>query len=249
MKVRLSLLGLGLLLVFAGSLMAADAKAPAKPWTMNATIIEACSCPMFCQCYFSTEPASHEGHMAGHEGHKETYCRFNNAYKVNRGTYNGVSLAGARFWISGDLGASFANGETDWAVLTFDPSVTPAQREGIQAIVGKVYPVKWASFAVGADAPVMWEHKLGSDVAHATLDGGKAGEVTLKSSVNKNAAGPVVIKNLKYFGAPRNDGFVLMPNEIETYRLGDKAFEFKGTNGFMITFDIASKDIKEQATN
>jgi len=249
MKVRLSLLGLGLLFVFAGSLMAADAKAPAKPWTMNATIIEACSCPMFCQCYFSTEPASHEGHMAGQEGHKETYCRFNNAYKVNRGTYNGVSLAGARFWISGDLGASFANGETDWAVLTFDPSVTPAQREGIQAIVGKVYPVKWASFAVGADAPVMWEHKLGSDVAHATLDGGKAGEVMLKSSVNKNAAGPVVIKNLKYFGAPRNDGFVLMPNEIETYRLGDKAFEFKGTNGFMITFDIASKDIKEQATN
>ncbi|TMQ55674.1 MAG: DUF1326 domain-containing protein [Candidatus Eisenbacteria bacterium] len=249
MKVRLSLLGLGLLFVFAGSLMAADAKAPAKPWTMNATIIEACSCPMFCQCYFSTEPASHEGHMAGQEGHKETYCRFNNAYKVNRGTYNGVSLAGAKFWISGDLGASFANGETDWAVLTFDPSVTPAQREGIQAIVGKVYPVKWASFAVGADAPVMWEHKLGSDVAHATLDGGKAGEVMLKSSVNKNAAGPVVIKNLKYFGAPRNDGFVLMPNEIETYRLGDKAFEFKGTNGFMITFDIASKDIKEQATN
>ena len=249
MKVRLSLLGLGLLFVFAGSLMAADAKAPAKPWTMNATIIEACSCPMFCQCYFSTEPASHEGHMAGQEGHKETYCRFNNAYKVNRGTYNGVSLAGARFWISGDLGASFANGETDWAVLTFDPSVTPAQREGIQAIVGKVYPVKWASFAVGADAPVVWEHKLGSDVAHATLDGGKAGEVMLKSSVNKNAAGPVVIKNLKYFGAPRNDGFVLMPNEIETYRLGDKAFEFKGTNGFMITFDIASKDIKEQATN
>jgi len=249
MKVRLSLLGLGLLFVFAGSLMAADTKAPAKPWTMNATIIEACSCPMFCQCYFSTEPASHEGHMAGHEGHKETYCRFNNAYKVNRGTYNGVSLAGARFWISGDLGASFANGATDWAVLTFDPSVTAAQREGIQAIVGKVYPVKWASFAVGADAPVMWEHKLGSDVAHATLDGGKAGEVMLKSSVNKNAAGPVVIKNLKYFGAPRNDGFVLMPNEIETYRLGDKAFEFKGTNGFMITFDIASKDIKEQATN
>jgi len=249
MKVRLSLLGLGLLFVFAGSLMAADTKAPAKPWTMNATIIEACSCPMFCQCYFSTEPASHEGHMAGHEGHKETYCRFNNAYKVNRGTYNGVNLAGAKFWISGDLGASFANGETDWAVLTFDPAVTPAQREGIQTIVGKVYPVKWSSFAVGTDAPITWEHKLGSDVAHATLDGGKAGEVALKSSVNKNAAGPVVIKNLKYFGAPRNDGFVLMPNEIETYRLGDKAFEFKGTNGFMITFDIASKDIKEQATN
>jgi len=33
-----------------------------------------------------------------------------------------------------------------------------------------------------------------------------------------------------------------MPNEIETYKLGDKAFEFKGTNGFTVTIDINSKD-------
>jgi len=55
---------------------------------------------------------------------------------------------------------------------------------------------------------------------------------------------PVVIKNLRYFGAPRNTGFVLMPNEVEAYRVGPKAFEFKGTNGFMITYDITSKDVK-----
>ena len=53
---------------------------------------------------------------------------------------------------------------------------------------------------------------------------------------------PVVMKNLKYWGAPRNDGFVMMPNEVEAYRAGDKPFEFKGTNGFMITLDINSKD-------
>jgi len=29
-----------------------------------------------------------------------------------------------------------------------------------------------------------------------------------------------------------------------TLVVGDKPFEFKGTNGFMITFDITSKDIK-----
>jgi len=236
--------------VLAGALMAADAKAPAKGWSMNTTVIEACSCPMFCQCYFSTEPAKHAmAGMEGHEGHAEAYCRFNNAFRVNRGTYNGVNLAGAKFWIAGDLGSSFGDGEADWAVITFDPSVTPAQREGIGTIVGKVYPVKWTSFATGADAPIMWEHKAGSDEAHATLDGGKAGEVALKNSVNKNAAGPVVIKNLKYFGAPRNDGFVLMPNTVEAYRLGDKAYEFKGTNGFMITLDINSKDVPQQATN
>jgi hypothetical protein len=54
---------------------------------------------------------------------------------------------------------------------------------------------------------------------------------------------PIVIRNMKYWGAPRNDGFVLMQNEVEAYRGGDKPFEYKGTNGFMITFDINSKDV------
>ena len=36
-----------------------------------------------------------------------------------------------------------------------------------------------------------------------------------------------------------------MPNEVEALRRvpqGQKPFEFKGGNGFMITFDISSKD-------
>jgi len=248
MKARLILLVLVLsCFTLAGALMAADQKSAEKPWAMNATIIEACSCPMFCQCYFSTEPASHAmAGMEGHEGHAEAYCKFNNAFRVNKGTYKGASLAGAKFWVAGDLGSSFGDGTADWAVLTFDPSVTPTQREGIGMILGKVYPVKWADFKMGTDAPISWEHKMGSDEAHAMLDGGKGAEVMLKNSVNKNAAGPVVIKNLKYFGSPRNDGFVLMPNTVEAYRLGEKAYEFKGTNGFMITLDITSKDV---ATN
>ena len=55
--------------------------------------------------------------------------------------------------------------------------------------------------------------------------------------------GPVVVKNLKYWGVPRNEGFVMMPNELEAYRAGDKPFEFNGTTGFMITIDINSKDV------
>ena len=39
----------------------------------------------------------------------------------------------------------------------------------------------------------------------------------------------------------------MMPNEIETYREGDKAFEFKGTNGFMLTFDMNSKDVASKS--
>ena len=239
MRSRALFLTFALLVLTLGVAAAADqsAKAPAADWSMNATIIEACSCPMFCQCYFNPAPAGH----TGHEGHgAEHFCRFNNALRVNKGTYNGVKLDGAKFWIAGDLGGDFTKGQMDWAVLTFDPAVTKEQREGISAITGHIYPVKWNSFTTGPDAPMTWD--AGKGQARASLDGGKAAEVVL-NPMKGNAEGPVVIKNLKYWGVPRNDGFVLMPNESEAYRLGDKAFEFKGTNGFMITFDINSKDV------
>ena len=77
------------------------------------------------------------------------------------------------------------------------------------------------------------------DEARATLDGGKTAEVHLKRFQGMSND-PVVIQNLKYWGAQRNDGFVLMPNVVEAYRVGPKAFEYKGTNGFMITFDVTS---------
>lgn len=212
-------------------------------WSMKATIIEACSCPMFCQCYFNVEPAAAGGH-AGHEGHGGTdhFCRFNNAFKIEKGSYGGVKLDGALFWVAGDLGAEFDDGEMDWAVLTFDPSVTKEQRAGIQAILGSVYPVKWKSFTVAADAKMEW--KAGKDRAEARLDGGKTAEVVLNRGAYGNTSAPVVIQNLKYWGVPSNEGFVLMKNEVEAYRVGAKPFEFKGTNGFMITFAMSSKDVK-----
>src|SRR5688500_13482078 len=42
-------------------------------WAMNATIIEACSCPMFCQCYFDTKPAAH-GAGGAHAGHGDAHA-------------------------------------------------------------------------------------------------------------------------------------------------------------------------------
>jgi hypothetical protein len=225
----------------AGGAVVHGAGAPAADWHMNATVIEACSCPMFCQCYFNSKPASH----GGHEGHgAEHFCKANNAYKVNKGHYGAVSLDGAKFWFSGDLGGDFSKGEMDWAVLTFDRSLSPGQREGIQAILGHLFPVKWRSFKT-AEAPIdKWEFT--KDEAHALLDGGKAGEVKLKRFPGMTDE-PIVIKNLRYWGAPRHEGFVLMPNEVEAYRIGDKPYEFKGTNGFMLTFDISSKDVAKAA--
>ena len=239
---KIALLAGASLLLVAALALAADAP---KDWSMKATIIEACSCPMFCQCYFNAEPASHgapaTGEHAGHAGHGggEHFCKFNNAFKVEKGSVGNVKLDGALFWVAGDLGAEFTDGEMEWAVLTFDPSVTKEQREGIQTILGSVYPVKWKSFRTEEATIDKWQ--FDKDGAHALLDGGRIAEVKLRGFKGM-ADQPVVIRNLRYWGAPRNDGFIMMPNDVEAYRVGPNAFEFKGTNGFMITVDLNSKD-------
>jgi hypothetical protein len=204
-------------------------------WAINATAIEACSCPMFCQCYFNTKPAGHHEHGAA-----EHFCRANLAYKVNKGHYGTVALDGAKFWLSNDLGPDFSKGQMDWNVLTFDKKTTKAQRDGLSAIVGHLFPVKWNEMKTAEGDIDLWETT--KDEAHATIDGGKTAEVKLKRFQGMTDD-PIVIKNLKYWGAPRNDGFVLMPNEVEAYRVGPKAFEYKGTNGFLITIDMTSKDV------
>src|SRR5262245_43870383 len=99
---------------------AQSAPADRPSWSLNATVIEACSCPMFCQCYFNSSPAMH----AGHDGHgaMERYCRFNRALSVNRGHVGSTSLVGVKLWMAGDLGPDFSHDQYDWAVVTFDPS-------------------------------------------------------------------------------------------------------------------------------
>jgi hypothetical protein len=195
---------------------------------------------MFCQCYFNTKPASHAGHDS--HGAGAHYCRANFAYKVNKGHYGNVKLDGLKFWLAADLGGDFSKGQADWVEATFEPSVTKDQRQALAVILGYVYPFKWKSFGVApADATVDWQATR--DRAEARLNGGKSGELVLVRYPGMTGDS-IVIKNLRYFGAPRNDGFILMPNEVEAYRVGDKQFEYKGTNGFMITIDITSKDVK-----
>ena len=231
--------------------------APVQPtdWAMNATAIEACSCPMFCQCYFNSKPAAHHemSHMshgmqggkaaAGHETH---FCRGNLAYKVNHGHYGSISLDGAKFWLANDLGGDFSKG-MNWNMLYFDKSLSEPQREGLSEIVSHLFPVQWGSNHTAEAAIDTWKYDDNS--AHATMDGGKTAEVKLVRPPTANGAGPVVLKNLKYWGAPRNDGFVMMPNEVEAYRVGPKAFEYKGTNGFLITVDLSSKDFVKPAAS
>ena len=217
---------------------AGDAK-PAAEWDVSLDNIEACSCPTFCQCYFNDRPALHEAGAEGHE-HAMRYCRFNNAFKVAKGSYNGSSLDGLKFWIAGDLGANFGKGQMDWAVLHFEPGATPEQREALKAIATAIFPVKWNSFTIGADAKIDWQKT--DDAAEAKLDDGKLAQIVLKQNRGSDDK-PVVLQNVKFWAAPRNSGFAVMTNEIEAYRGGNQPFEFHNTNGFFTRIEMRSADV------
>jgi hypothetical protein len=219
-----------------GVSLAGDVQTP--EWSFNGTTIEACTCPMFCQCFFNTKPAAHAGHDSHRAGH---YCRFNIALKVNNGRYGAVTLDGAKFWIAGDLGADFSSGQTDWAILTFERSAPKAQRDAIMAILPHIYRMKWKTFSVAEDGDLEWN--AGKDRAIARLNGGRTAEVILRRHPG-NTDEPIVVRNLKYQGAPRNDGIILMPNEVQFWRAGEKPFESRRTTGYMVTLDISSRDVR-----
>ena len=144
----------------------------------------------------------------------------------NQGRYGDMKLDGARFWVAGDLGAEFSDGEMDWAVLTFDPAVTPGAARGDQTILGRVYPVKWKSFTVAPDA--RWSGRRRRTSPRRSWTAARWARSVLHRNRQGNTDAPIVIQNLKYWGAPRNDGFVLMQNEVEAFRARRQAVRVQG---------------------
>src|SRR5207247_640152 len=68
--------------VLTTGLQAAD-KEPS--WHFTAEYIEACSCNLFCPCFFYSRS-------------DKDFCEFNNAIQVKRGHYGDVKLDGMKLW-------------------------------------------------------------------------------------------------------------------------------------------------------
>jgi len=192
-----------------------------QTWSIKADYIEACSCHLFCPCYFNAEP---EG------GH---HCEFNNAIKITQGHVGDVSVDGAKLWLSGNLGGDFSKGKMEGAVMTFDTAVTPKQQEAIKFLMGKIYPVQWGKMETSV-APIVWE-KTGEN-GHAKLGKGEA-EVVLKG-VKAPDGSQSVLKNVAYWGAQKNNGFHLAKSEHH-YKGHGYDYKYKDRNGFMISIESA----------
>ena len=162
------------------------------------------------------------------------------AYKVNKGHHGDTDLSGVKFWVAGDLGDSWEDGTTEWAIVTFAKGTTDAQKAGVATALGHIFPVKWNSFEVAEDAEIEWA--ASDERAEAKLAGGDNAHIILNKWQGMGGE-TGVLSNIAYFAAPRNNGFKMMPNEIETWKVGDRAFEFSGTTGFMVTVDMSSADL------
>src|SRR5258708_14027196 len=116
---RATALAIGVSLIAFSSFGQEAKKKDAKPdFEIAASYIEACSCDMFCPCYFNTH-STHHGN--------DHYCRANLVLKVDKGHYKNTKLDGAKVWIPPDLGTDWSTGNNSWAVWNSDPTVTAEQ--------------------------------------------------------------------------------------------------------------------------
>ena len=209
----------------------ADSSQAAKPdFSMTATYIEACSCDMFCPCYFNSHSTNHGS---------EHFCRANLVLKVDKGYYKSTQLDGAKVWLATDLGSDWSTGKDSWVVMTFDPKDTPEQKAALGDILGQLYPIKWEK--AGTDtAAFSWNVDAAKGVAEAKMSNGK-GEVVLERVGGMNPKQEIVIRNLKYWGAQSNTGFRMWKSKQEAYSGEGHSFDYRGTNGFLITITFSGQ--------
>ncbi len=200
------------------------------PFQAKLQYIEACSCNLFCPCYFNAK--------ASHQHTAEAKCNFNMATRVIEGKHGDVDLKGMKFWLAGDLGADWgAKGQADWLVVTFEPHATQPQKDALTAVLTKLYPVKWKSFQTDTSA-IAWSLSPDGKTAEGRLANGK-GSIKLTRFSGSDPAKAAQIQNVKYFGASWNGPFDLYFSD-HFYKGFGKSYELKQANGFMITVEMTS---------
>src|SRR5258708_8955921 len=104
----LPLFGLAASLIYFTS--SAQEKTSKPDFDMTASYIEACSCDMFCPCYFNTHSTNHmdEHRMDAH------FCRANLVLKVDKCFYTDTKLSSANASLATSLGSDWSTGQDSW---------------------------------------------------------------------------------------------------------------------------------------
>ncbi len=198
-------------------------------WQARLQYIEACSCNLFCPCYFQGR--------GYHQHGGENSCNFNNVARVLAGKHGATDLTGVKVWLAGNLGPDWSKGDADWLVATFEPKATKEQKDGMMAILSKLYPVKWKSFQSDT-SEIVWQISPDGKTAEARLANGK-GSVKLTRFEGADPGKASELHNVKYFGATWNGPFNLYFSD-HFYKGFGKSYDLKRANGFTITVEMTS---------
>jgi len=193
---------------------------PSGPgWRMKADYVEACSCHLFCPCYFN----KHAEHPM---------CEFNMAVIVREGHSGNVDLANTKYWLTGDLGDKWGTEKkAKWVMVSFDPKTTQAQRDALAPIILKTYGLEWGELKV-QEGPI--EIRQSGDIVEAKLADGQHAYMKLQREPGVDGKG-VVLKNVKYFDAAQNDGFQMYKSIEHRADVAGHQFSYADRNAFLIT--------------
>jgi hypothetical protein len=213
--------------VLVTALLAAAAPRGQEPsWYLKAHFDAACSCPLFCPCYFNTEPAGDR-------------CNFNNVFTVERGHWGSIKLDGLKVWLSGNLNGNLMKG-FDGVVLAFEPTASRDQVAAFTQIAGKLYMLPIAKVVNTDRTTITILHTPDKHVASRSDNMGHVELVLPKNSAQDKKSVPVV-QNLQYFGA-KNSGFRLY---YGTHRYKGHGYDYSYTNrnGFTIDIEAGSSPV------
>src|SRR5882672_11029525 len=100
----------------------AQEKSSKPDFDMTASYIEACSCDMFCPCYFNTRSTNH---LSMGEHHMDVHvCRANLVLTVDKGYYEDTKLDGDKVWLGCGVGSDWSTGKDSCLVLNFNAAVS-----------------------------------------------------------------------------------------------------------------------------
>ncbi|MBI2683205.1 MAG: DUF1326 domain-containing protein [Acidobacteriales bacterium] len=194
---------------------------PAPGSHIKADYVEACSCHLFCPCYFNK--------MAEHP-----YCEFNMAVTIREGKSGAVDLTGSKYWITGDLGDEWGTKRKGkWVVVSFDPKTAQAQRDALVPLILKTYGLEWGELKA-QEAPITITRS--GDTVEASLAGGKMAHMKLKREPGVDGKG-VTLQNVKYFDAQRNSGFAMYKSLDHSANVMGHKFQYADRNAFLISIE------------
>jgi hypothetical protein len=111
-----------------------------EDWSVEADVVDSCSCSVICPCIFGSDPTNRE-------------CLGQHFTIIKKGHYGKVDLSGLRFHTAYKMGS--------WERYTVAPKATPEQMKALRTVVEKAFVLPGGKITSFKKGPVKFSRKDG----------------------------------------------------------------------------------------